>query len=267
MKRIVTSLLALFTLLATGCVEMREEQQLARLRSSVICVSYQFTSDKAVKIAVDRYNNSRINEKTLHGLIGLLWLAKNKPQFACMEADIFSELNRGKADNLPMAIRTVAFHKLKWPTLSAEEHLKLKSNLSEEDEDSPVNNSQDYKMALLGQILVGLNLQDDLIATESAEALDAMSNADNMKPLVDIAIKARDGNIEPAKKMLSQLRSRPGLSEQKKVMLENFQTVLSQQKPGKMSEEDVERMTNTLANTVITDVFKGSKLGAIIDRL
>lgn len=328
MKSIAAILLALFSLLVTGCAEKNEEQKLASLRSSVLSASYQFTSDNAIKLAVTRYKDSRINEKTAHGMLGLLWLVKNKPQLACLEADAFSKLNKGRPDNLSLAIRTVAFHKMNWAELSAKEYAKLKANLEGEknsavdntedhkmasmglvlvglnmrddavsiksekalnlfsdrdnmnplleyaktkanmaEEKNSAENTQDHKMGLIGQVLVGLNMRDDAIAIESAKALDALGSGENMKLLVDIAIKARDGNIEPAKQKLEQLRKRPGLSEQKKAMLDNFYNILMQQKPGKISPENVQHLLDMLANSVVTDIFKGSKLGAIINRL
>lgn len=317
MKTITITALALSALLAAGCGEMNEQQKLESLRSSPLSASYQFTSDKAVKLAVSRYGNGRINEKTAHGLLGLLWLVKDKPKLACMEADAFSEMNKGRADNLSLAIRTVAFRRMNWTELSGQEYGKLKANLAEEKKhagaaaplqttasagpvlvafnqrdglyandgdtirplldytkikaDQGGNSSgaddKDYKMALLGQILVGLDRHDDAIAMESAKAFDALGGGGNMMKLVEIAAKARDGNIELAKQKLDQIRNRKGLSEQKKAMLDNLYNILMQFKPGTLSEENLQQLANTLANSVISDVFKGSRLGAILNRL
>lgn len=322
MKKIAIAVLSLLSLLTGGCAEKSEEQQLASIRSSVLSASYQFTSDQAVKLGVSRYNGGRINEKTAHGLLGLLWLVKNKPQLACLEADTFSELNKGRPDNLSLAIRTVAFRRMNWTELSAQEYAKLKANLAREKEraadnaqeqktastgrvlvafnlhddsiasdvmsdgdnikslveyvkntaDAPegrnsADNAQDYRMALIGQILVGLDRHDDSIALESAKALDALGGGMDMKHLVDIAIKARDGSLEPAKQKLEQLRKRQGLSEQKKAILDNVSNILMQLKPGRMSEQDVQQLMNLLANSVVTDMLKGSKFGAILNRL
>jgi len=270
MKKLAMTLFALFSLLATGCsekkAEKKEEQKLVDLRSSVLSTSYQFTSENGVKLAVDRYKDGRINERTAHGMMGLLWLAKNKPQLACLEADTFSELNKGRPDNLSHAIRTVAFSKMNWNDLSAKEYAKTKEYMAEK-KGSADKNSKDHKMALVGQVLVGLYQRDNSIATESAKDLDELGGGERMKLLVDIAIKAREGNIEPVKQKIDELLKKPGLSEQKKAMLADFHKILTQQKPGKMSEEDIEKLMNTLANSVVTDMFKGSKLGAILNKL
>ena len=135
MKLVLATTVAFFAVLIMGCAEKTEDERLAEFRSSLKYRAYRLASEKTTRLAVVEFNRTadkEVDERSVHGLLGILLLLADKPEYSCMEADIYTALGDGESetDNLALALRTVALHKMDFPVTSNREYEQLKSNLA-----------------------------------------------------------------------------------------------------------------------------------------
>jgi hypothetical protein len=257
--------------MSVGCAKKTEEERLAGFRTSMKYRAYRLASKKAVELAVAEYNKeteaeSAIRIETVHGVLGVLWLLADKPEFSCVEADVYSEL-RGEEPLLALGLRTVALHKMKMPSLSALEYEKIKTRQAAAAGQTSDDIETDDKIALLAIIFIGLREGEDSLTKFGADSLGAVSDLDYVSPLVMLTADVRNGRLIQAGGKLNELRKSERFSGHISRVLDEFKRVLAEyNEQGEIPENVSKRLLSALIQGVMADIFEKEHKGKLLEQ-
>lgn len=272
--RPLLGLLVLCLLFSPACRQKSEAERLAQYRASLSYRAYQKVSEGAVGPLAGSLGERLghpVDPRVIHGLLALLWVLRDEPGRALVEADLFTATAPGVPQNLALAVRTTALQKLEFPEASAAQFAALKACLAAEGIGGPGRTDPVDRLALAALLLLSLQQKDDDTALQSAQALAAIRGLDYLPTLVRMTLAVRDGRLVEAEAHLKSLEASPAFERHRQDLRAQWSELQARAMDRK---EGSERFLQVLMEGLLKDLHAGAQewplyeeVTALVDRL